>query len=88
MGQPAGSAESVHSAPERGSVIFFDLLCTVGLEGGVELVTKGEVGSWFSTKADMFKVLIAFCGGFRKTRLCSAVLTDYPEVVKDKEYSR
>ena len=58
MGQAAGSAESVLSALGRGRVMFFDLLCTVGLEGGVELVTKGEVGSWFSSKADMVSEIL------------------------------
>ena len=60
IGQLAGREREL-SAPESGSVIFFDLDCTVGLEGGVELVTKGEVGSWFRNKDDI--VLFA-CRGF------------------------
>ena len=52
IGQPAGREREL-SAPDSGSVIFLDLDCTVGLEGGVELVAKGEVGSWFRSKADI-----------------------------------
>lgn len=53
MGQTAGIANAVESGRVR--LVGFRL-CTVGLEGGVELVANGEGGSglqWLRSKEDM-----------------------------------
>ena len=53
MGQTAGIANALESGRVR--LVGFRL-CTVGLEGGVELVAKGEGGSglqWLRSKEDM-----------------------------------
>lgn len=60
MGQVAAERVCELNAPERGRVIFV-LVCTVGLEGGVELVARGDGGSWLRSKEDIVQASFEVC---------------------------